>query len=95
MLRPEINTVQQHFGSTTAMQENKSSEATMIHKKKKKKTLVGKVACGAHSAVHRTSDLKMFPVQLECEQERERDGVRDPDRRAGEYVGEPRERRGE
>lgn len=96
MLRPEINTVQQHFGSTTAMQENKSNEATMIHKKKKKKkTLVGKVACGAHNAVHRTSDLKMFPVQLECEQERERDGVRDPDRRAGEYVGEPRERRGE
>lgn len=95
MLRPEINTVQQHFGSTTAMEENKSSEATMIHKKKKKKTLVGKVACGAHNAVHRTSDLKMFPVQLECEQERERDGVRDPDRRAGEYVGEPRERRGE
>lgn len=37
----------------------------------------------------------MFPVQLECEQERDRDGVRDPDRRAGEYVGEPRERRGE
>lgn len=63
MLRPEINTVQQHFGSTTAMQENKSSEATMIHKKKKKKKPWSErlpVERTMLSIVHQTSKCSQF-----------------------------------